>query len=111
MAVIFECEIPHWWLDWPAHERCAWLLGTYDGSNALVTEMRPTRNYAADPRWDFLVRGSRRTMPNLIGVLHTHPGGGVSPSPTDLAAIPSDMLGIVWWKGEWCAYTKEGPTP
>lgn len=111
MDVIFECEIPEWFLDWPAHERCCWLLGTYDGQHAVVTQMIPTRNHADDPRWDFTVRGSRRALPGLIGVLHTHPGAAVEPSPADYANLPDGWLGIVWWRGEWCAYTKKRPAP
>lgn len=75
-----------------------------------MSEMLPTRNHAVDQRDDFLVKGRRSDFPDLVGVLHTHPGDGIlEPSNNDILGIPDGLIGVIYKDGEMISYTNRGP--
>lgn len=80
-------------------ERCGLLLGRPD----TVTRLHPARNadasptrYTIDPRDHFdALRAARAEGLAVIGVWHSHPAGGATPSPTDTAEAVSDFLYLI----------------
>ena len=80
-------------------ECCGILLGC----GALIEDLRPAANVAADPLRTFEIdpqalidahRAARNDGPHILGYYHSHPRGLAEPSATDRAQSPGD--GSVW---------------
>lgn len=82
------------------HEACGLLLGR---SNTVVLAVparnideRPHVRYTLDPRDHFsAVRTARALALEIIGVYHSHPAGGASPSVTDTAEAVHHLLYVI----------------
>lgn len=85
-------------------ESCGLLLGEPVQEGWRVTGIEESRNIAPPDRHDrfevdpaLLLRiqkSARAGGARMIGVYHSHPGGGAEPSPTDLAA--AWQTGMIW---------------
>jgi proteasome lid subunit RPN8/RPN11 len=79
-------------------ECCGLIEGWRDGDHFEISALHPCQNLARgddafeiDPAEQFrLIRGLRGTARDIVGCYHSHPGGGVEPSPRDLAAAGED---------------------
>ncbi|MDO7906002.1 Mov34/MPN/PAD-1 family protein [Paenibacillus sp. JX-17] len=74
------------------YEACGILLGEAAAGGMHIRSFEPMRNVAPDPlhhfsadpgQWVHHVLHSR----NMIGIIHSHPSGGLNPSSEDLAAL------------------------
>jgi proteasome lid subunit RPN8/RPN11 len=102
--VIIACELPHWWLDSPWHERCASLIGTYDSHFIVITDVIPINNLHKNPRHHFMVQA--KNVPGFIGVVHSHPhNNSPEPSQDDIDQIADGLLGAVYYKSGMIFYT------
>jgi len=102
-----------------AHERVAFLVGTRRDGAIVVSDIWPTRNETRrDPRYAYAItarawreaRERARALGLLIvGHAHSHPNGGIGPSPRDLWYIRRGEVGLVYHpKGFLAWYTRDG---
>ncbi len=86
-------------------EACGLLVGKRSDDAVLVSDVRESRNIAADRRAHFEVdpglrlrvqRELRARGSEIVGVFHSHPSGDPAPSETDAAAIwEPDLLWLI----------------
>jgi len=84
------------------YEACGVLIGTLDGSTALVEKALPitnskrtVRSFELDPKehydaWNEAWKSGK----DVVGVYHTHPVSSANPSPWDVETMSSDTS--VW---------------
>ncbi|MBU4077850.1 MAG: M67 family metallopeptidase [Euryarchaeota archaeon] len=84
------------------YEACGVLIGTLDGSTALVEKALPitnskrtVRSFELDPKehydaWNEAWKSSK----DIVGVYHTHPVSSANPSPWDVETMSNDTS--VW---------------
>lgn len=115
------CRWPDWWLRWPWHERCAFLVGQRLRGQVVVRSVIPCRNTSKLRTKTFSVTTAdyenieqrvRNAGLEVVGVVHSHPGQEEpEPSNADIRGLPEGWVGAVWTRGGVCFYTREGAIP
>lgn len=113
LPVRLSGPIPGDYLAWPLHERAVLLLGHPTGTYVTVSKMIPIPNRAPDRIRHVTLKTSDvikacRHWPELtvLGYVHSHISDNPEPSLTDLAGLPDDWIGGVWFQGEITWYSR-----
>ena len=99
------CDIPS--LAYEDREEVVLLVGVAFRRRFWITSTVEVPNRSETPADTFVIRKTdvdSRTLPNVVGLIHSHPPGDCVASAGDLAGLPEGWLGAVYSDGVLTSY-------